>query len=268
MLKKTFYLFSLSLLFFGTTGCNSDKKCNMKVPLAWNNNRIAHFLTLKLSIAGNYYNIDTGDLKVSSDEPIEWFADVFEFPKNFNPPNVYVKNIKPQVTVTTRLADECLNNNERNDFQMRQTYLNMFSNILTTYPLNPGNNIDNLMHIDGRKGYITNCMWYWHSTRGDYKHTYTIDISSGPYKGDDDEDNYYNLMWKWVGDKNNLNKQTLNVDSHNKVSIKSMSVQGAAINVTPYKRFSDRLYMDGIMSERTFENVVVANTTNMSLTVR
>ena len=258
MLKKTFYLFSVLLLFFGVTGC--DEGCqNMKSPISWSNMYCTYFKKVELSIDNNYYVVNSSKLdankKVSPDRPITRFYEIFEHPQFAG----VTQN--SQVKVASTITDNCFKSNTDNfyDVSISQTYYKIGANPLSSTPRIPGYSYRSYMSID-EGGYDNlQCMNFWVSSRGDRNHTYKIELVSGPYAKGGIDDNWYDLIWNWVGDNSTINSSNLEIMGNNQYAVKSMKVMGAAINVTPNKPFVHHIYLDGALKPCTLENVSIAN---------
>jgi len=270
MLKKTFYLFSVSLLFFGATSCGpNDKNCqNMNLPIKWEK-KVANFKTIRFYIADDYYNYSNQNnqdyLVVGPNKAIRNFYDVFLFSAHSYHPGLegnsqhltMATRTNSKIKVITTIDSDCIKKPSENGKEIKDY---IYYTPAPTYVVD-GYMMSMSFSNHGEGGFVS----LWHSNRGDLKHTYEIDITSGPYKGEDGD--LYDLRWFWVGDRNNLNRNNLQIIGDNEVAINSLAVQGAAINRSIHKPFVKYLYMNGIMSERTFENVAVANN-QLALTVK
>ena len=259
MLKKTFYLFSVSLLFFGATSC--DKGCDMKYPLEWYNTHTIYIGDLKLRVNDYFYVVNSGKMPtftvLTPDKPITNFYDLYDLP--LFPLVTQNSNVK----VTTAVNYQCLaTDDDRLNAEMDQIYYTYGWNPLSSTPNRPSaysySSIG--MGIWGAGGSYDGSFDYWQSTRGDFSHTYTLVMRSGPYeRGGAYGTERFDLVWTWHGNENTINKNNLKIDNNGTATLSSMNVMGAPVNVTPNKPFIQRVYIAGAMVERTLENVVMPN---------
>jgi len=176
MLKKTFYLFSVSLLFFGATSCKDY--CQDKTPISWGNRGVARFEFdgFKLSINANFYLVNHPKLdayrKVGPDLPITKFSEIFDRPQVSG----VTQNSELKVTSTINVA--CVDNKDKNEPSMYQTYKKMGPNPLSVTPKKPasGNNsYYNFMEISELYGAANyQYFWCWVSSRGAQNQNYTL----------------------------------------------------------------------------------------------
>jgi len=280
MLKKTFFLFYSLLLFFVAISC-SNKGCeNMNKAIVWDTTMF-HFRSMQLSVAGNYYRIDDGVLKVSPTRPIRTFYDVYRLPIYDNTPPPFESHIK----VETSVLGECLNNN--NDDMLNSSAEQIYKTHELWQPISTivrrKSNINHMTMHDGKNflcinnTYPANGFHVWRSNRGDLNHRLTLDIVSSAYKGEDG--NLYNLLWCYsVNIKNACpdnpsgaydGQMSLNMDATNSqhVVVDYLNISGAAINITLKNPFVHNVYIDGVKVEYNLENVQSVTTGKLALSV-
>jgi len=221
--------------------------------IEWFNSHEVTFGSIKLLIDDHYYVVNSGrgnqNLKVFPGHPITTFYDLYKFP--------LFAGVKQdsKVQVVTRINDKCIGKDDNYaNTSMEETFFKYGVNPLSSTPMQEDYFGSSMDILEDNLGNST--LNYWQSSRGDFSHTYTLTMVSGPYEGDDGL--WYDLHWGWTADESTVNSGNLKIREHGSVTLTSMNLTGAAINVTPNKPFVIQLYKGDAKVSTTIENVTTA----------
>jgi len=264
MKKSLFFLFLIAVsAYLGFSSCDNypNQPQNCDKAIQWDNRNPIYFSSIRLSVSENYYQIYFGGVAnmvlISPSTPITDFLDVF---------NRTMHGGKQQSSIKiTNTLNSCYYSDQSAYVTIDQTYKNTDFQQFLTHSL-PASAI-----TAGSKTYMNlgfNMFDVWRANREANLQSAVLDIHSGVYSTGNNRE--VRLYWTKTFDANSLNNPNVSVNAtETSVSVNagSLHIPASIIDVTPVIPFKDRLYIDGALVERNFENAISVDKETLSLKV-